>query len=278
MNVAALERFFVEPLASGFFVRGLAAAVLVMIGGAALGFGVLTRRYAYLGQGVSQSMLAGIAVGATVGAGATISAFAAAVVAAALISLLGRVRGLGPDAAVAVVASAAMSVGVAIISADRTRAVNLNNLLFGNVLGVTWNEVVILSVAVVAASTFTFTQGRRLALASIAPSVALAHGVNVRRIEMYRLVTLALVTAAAVQIVGVTLVVAALVLPAATAAVFTRTLGTAHTAAVACGVVVAVAGLYLSYWRDLASGPSVVIAGTVLYAASLLVSSFRQSR
>lgn len=266
-----------DPLATSFFIRGLVAAVVVMVGGAVLGFGVLTRRYAYLGQGVSQSMLAGVAIGTITGVSATISAFLAAIMAAALISLLGRVRGLGADAAVALIASAAMSIGVAVISADRSRAVNLNTLLFGNVLGVTWNEVAILGSSVLAATAFSVGQGRRLALAAISPQVALAHGVDVRRLEMYRLVTMSLVTAASVQIVGVTLVVAALVLPAATAALITRTLGVAHLAAVCVAVTVAVAGLYVSYWYDIASGPAIVITGTALYALALVTGALRRS-
>lgn len=268
-----MMRWVSDPLQLSFFVRALVAAVLVMAGGSVLGFGVLTRRYAYLGQGVSQSMLGGVAIGAGVGVGANVSAFVGAVTAAALIGLLGRVRGLGADAAVAVVASAALSVGVAVISADRSRAVNLNNLLFGNVLGVSWSEVALLAVAVGAAAVFSVTNGRRLALASLAPAVAVAHGVNVRRLELARLVTLALVTAASVQVVGVTLVVAALVLPAATAAAITRTLGGAHVAAAAAGVTSGVAGLYLSYWYDIPSGPAVVLTGTGLYLAVLAATS-----
>lgn len=262
--------FFSEPLTTGFFLRGLVAALLVMAGGAVLGFGVLTKRHAYLGQGVSQSMLAGVAIGSIIGLNTTIAAFAAAAGSAAIISSLARVRGIGSDASVAIVASASMSIGVAIISADRSRAVNLNNLLFGNVLGVTWLEVVLLGFIVTLASIFALTQGRKLALASISPVVAQAHGVNVRRIELYRLLTLSMVTAGSVQIVGVTLVVASLVLPPAIASLFARTLGGTHLLAIWVAISIAVIGLYLSYWYNIASGPAVVISGTALYSLSLL--------
>lgn len=267
MNVVI--SWFHEPLQAGFFVRGIVAAVLVMVGGAVLGFGVLTRRSAYLGQGVSQSMLAGVAAGATLGASPTLSAFAGALIAAVLISSLSKVKGLGPEAAVAIVSSAALSAGVALISADRTRAVNLNNLLFGNVLGVTWTEIITLTFAVTGACVFSVWHGRRLALSAIAPSVAVAHGVNVRRLELARVVTLAMITAAAVQVVGVTLVVAALVLPAGVGAALTRTLGGAHLVAVGTAVITGVLGLYVSYWYDLASGPAVVLVGTLLYLLTL---------
>lgn len=254
-----------EPLANSFFIRGIIAAILVMIGGAVMGFGVITKRYAYLGQGVSQSMLAGVALGAVLGTGSTISAFIAAIIAATIISKLSKVKALGADTSVAIIASAAMSIGVIIISSDRSRNVNLNNILFGNVLGVSKTDLLILTLSVVTASSFNIINGRRLALACMSPSVAQAHGVNVRRIELQRLLMLSLVTAASVQIVGVTLVVAALVIPAATASLLTRTLGSAHLLAAIIATLIAIFGLYLSYWFDLASGPSVVITGTIIY-------------
>jgi ABC-type Mn2+/Zn2+ transport system permease subunit len=268
--MTGLGASFTEPLELEFFVRGLIAAVLVLVGGAMLGFGVLTRRFAYLGQGVSQSMLAGVALGSMVGASPTIAAFGAAMLAAGLIAGLSRVSSLSIDAAIAVVSSASFSLGVAVISADRSRAVNLNNLLFGNVLGVTWVELAILAVAVLLASAFSVINGRKLALCAAAPQVAVAHGVHVRRLELFRLLTLALVTAAAVQVVGVTLVVAALVLPAAIGAALTRTLGGAHLVAVAAAVLCGVAGLYVSFWTDLPSGPAVVLTGTALYLVAVV--------
>jgi iron/zinc/copper transport system permease protein len=258
-----------EPLQLGFFVRGLLTAVLVLIGGAMLGFGILTRRSAYFGQGVSQAMLAGVALGSALSLGATISAFVAAIGAAVLITLLARTGRLGTDASIAIVSSALFSVGVVVISFDRTRAVNLMNLLFGNVLGVTWTELLFLAVAVTGASLFSIGHGRRLALAAIAPPVATAHGVAVRRLELFRQLTLALVTAASVQVVGVTLVVAALVLPAAVGTTLSRTLGGTHLLAVAAACVTGVVGLYVSFWFDLASGPAVVLTATVLYLAAL---------
>lgn len=247
-----------------------------MVAGAVLGFGILTRRAAYFGQGISQSMLAGVAFGALIGVGVTVSAFAGAVLAAVLITVLGRVRGLGPEAAVAIVASAALSLGVAVVSADRSRAVNLTNVLFGNVLGVTVDELVVLGFAVVAAVLFSVLNGRRLALSAAAPQVALAHGVAVNRIEFARTLVLALVTAASVQVVGITLVVAALVLPAAAAAVLTRSLGGFHLVAVVAAAVTAVVGLYVSYWVNIPSGPAVVLSGTGLYIIAILVAALRR--
>jgi manganese/iron transport system permease protein len=259
-----------EPFQHSFYIRAVLASFLVLVAASILGFGILTKKFSYLGQGVSQSMLAGIAIGTFAGSNATLSAFVAAIISAVLIANLGRVRGLGADAAVAIVASTGLSLGVALISADRSRSVNLTNLLFGNVLGVTWPEVVALAAAATVATTFSVYNGRKLALSALSSDVATAHGIAVKNLEMQRLVVISLVTSASVQVVGVTLVVAALVIPAATAALVTSTVGGAHTAATAVGAFTALAGLYISYWFDVASGPAVVLTSAVLYTIALL--------
>ena len=141
-------------------------------------------------------------------------------------------------------------------------------------LGVTWTELAILATAVLFASTFSVVNGRKLALCASAPQVAVAHGLHVRRLELFRLLTLALVTAAAVQVVGVTLVVAALVLPAAVGAALTRTLGSAHLVAVLAAVLFGVVGLYVSFWSDLPSGPAVVLTGTAMYMVAVIAGRF----
>jgi ABC-type Mn2+/Zn2+ transport system permease subunit len=248
-----------EPLQLRFFQLGLLAAVLTMVAGAGVGFTVVMRREAYFGQGLGQAMIAGVAIGAFLNLPAAPSAFLGAVVAAALIALMSRGRLVGSDTAITVVASTAFALGVAVISSDRDRGVNVSNVLFGNVLGVTGSDIVTLAAAGGIAWGFSWSTARRLALSAAAPQVANAHGVPVARLELLRTLVLALVTAAAVQVVGVTLVVVALVFPAATASLLARTVASVQALSLGIGAVTGAVGMYVSYWNDLASGPAIVL-------------------
>lgn len=265
-----------EPLRLRFFVLALAASVLVLLAGAAVGFQVLVRHQAYLGQGIGQAMLAGVAFGAWWDLAPTLAAFAGALVASVVITALTKVRTTTPDAAIAVVATSAMAAGVAAMSVNRDRSVNVTNVLFGNVLGVTGAEVCVLAVVTGLAWAVAYMTGRLAALDALAPEVAVAHGVPVRRLELVRMVTLAATIAASVQVVGVTLVVAAIVFPAAVGVRCARMLAAIHAVAAAVAAVTAVAGLYLSYWTDVASGPAIVLTGTVGYM--LAVAATTRSR
>jgi ABC-type Mn2+/Zn2+ transport system permease subunit len=265
--VSAVSLF--EPLQLQFFQLGLLAAVLTLLAGAGVGFTVVLRRETYFGQGVGQAMIAGVAVGTFF----ELPAAAGSLAAAAMIAVLARFRRVESDTAIAVVASSAFALGVAVISSDRERGVNITNVLFGNVLGVTVADVATLALAALAAWGLALLAVRRLTLISAAPRVAVAHGVAVARLELARTVTLAGVTAAAVQVVGVTLVVVALVLPAATAALVARTLLGFHAVAASAAVLVGVVGMYVSYWSDIASGPAIVLTAAAVFSATLAFST-----
>ena len=160
-----------DPYAYGFFKMGLRAGIL---GGALCGFVgvyVVLRRMSYIGHGLSHAVFGGAAVSYVVSAafatgvstaagGAAASsvgwsyylgAGAAGLLSALLINAVARRRKIGADAAIGVVTMAAFALGVALITGTHI-GVNLDALLFGNILGVTWTQLwVLIGVSVFAA-------------------------------------------------------------------------------------------------------------------------------
>jgi ABC-type Mn2+/Zn2+ transport system permease subunit len=264
-------RYIVEPFTYEFFPRALVASILVMLLGALAGPGVQARRQVYLGQGVSQSMLLGVAAAALVGLpGILAAALAAALASGAVVALQKRVE---TDVAIATIGGAFLSLGVIVLSVRRDRAVNVSNLLFGNVLGVTWGDVMVLAGVVVVAGGVFLVSARSLALLGISREVAMAHGVRVARFELTQTLAVALTVAAFVQVAGTLLAISAIVLPAAIGHQRARTLAGVHAVAALAGSCAAVLGLYASYWSDIPSGPAItVIATVVLVAAAFLPS------
>jgi len=266
-----------EPLGYGFFPRALLAAMLVLVLGALAGPGVLARRQVYLGQGVSQAMLLGVALVAVSGVSsplaASLAASTAALVAAGLVALLQR--RFESEVAIAVTGSVMLSVGVSVLSMQRDRAVNVSNLLFGNVLGVTWGDVSVLLVTLLLAGGFFLARARHLALLGVSRDVLVAHGVRTGRLEVVQTVAVAASVAAFVQVAGAILAVAALVLPASIAQLRSRSLVGIHVIGALVAVCAAVLGIYVSYWSDVPSGPAIVLALAVLLVLALTLPSRR---
>jgi manganese/iron transport system permease protein/iron/zinc/copper transport system permease protein len=259
-----------DPFEFAFFGRALLAAVLVGAVTGALGPFVVVRRMAYIGQGLSQSVLGGVGIGLVYGAGLYSGAVAATAVATMAIYVV-RKRGVPVDTAIGIVASTMFAAGVAVISANRDRSLNITNLLFGNVLGVDRNDLILVGAVVAIVAVVLFTSYKRLVATTHNPAVATAHGVPTGAMEVIFNAMLALAVVTALQVLGVLLVAATLLLPAATASLVFGSFGRLTLMSIGLGIVTAVIGLYVSYYHDIASGPSIVLTGAAAFAITAFV-------
>lgn len=256
-----------EPLTYAFFVRALTAGILVGAACGALSTLVVLRRMSYIGHGLAHAVLGGVGVGVAFGVDLYVGAVAATGLAAVLIDRVGRRRGLHADAAIGIVTTAIFAAGVAALTLTPT-PVNIEALLFGNILGVDRTDLLVAATVVAASALVLGLQYKRLVAVTFDPVVARVHGVAADRYELLINLLVAGVVVVSVRVLGILLIAAAVVIPAATARNLLRTFGTILVAATALGVVAAVGGLYGSYHFDLPSGPAIVLTGAAFYAVS----------
>lgn len=258
-----------DPFQFDFFARGLIAAILVGAVCGALGPFVIVRRLAYIGQGMSQSVLGGVGIGLVLGVGLYPAAVAATAVSAVLIDRLSRRRGLYADTAIGIVSTGMFAAGVAVISANRSRSLNISNVLFGNVLGVGPGDLAVVAVVGAVTAGLLAWWFKPLLFTTQDAEVARAQGVDVARMEVLFNVLLAAVIITALQVLGVLLITAALLIPAATARLLQQSFGQVVVLSTALGVLGSTAGLYLSYHADIASGPAIVLTLLTIFASAL---------
>lgn len=263
--------YITEPFQYDFFGRALLVSVLIGALAGTIGPFVLVRRMAYIGQGMSQSVLGGVALGVTYGIDLYLGAAVAAALSAALIYFI-RNQGLPVDTAIGIVASALFAVGVAVVSSSRDRRLNSANLLFGNVLGVETEDIVLVGMVAVVAFAILFFNYKTMLAATHNYSVAAAHGVKSRVMEMVFSALLAMVVVTALRVLGVLLVAATLLIPAATATMTFRSFRHITLASTALGTAFATIGLFVSFHRNIASGPAIVLVGAAVFGVNLLSS------
>src|SRR5512138_3572887 len=138
--------WLIAPLQYGFMLRGLAAAVIIGVLCAVIGCYVVLRSMAFLGDALAHAILPGVAVAYIVGGNLLVGALAAAIVVALGIALISRGGTIKEDTAIGILFAAALSLGVALISSIRTYAVDLSHILFGNILGVSASDMLIVIV------------------------------------------------------------------------------------------------------------------------------------
>lgn len=269
--MTALWEFLVEPLRMEFMVRAVATTLIASVVCATLSCWLVLIGWSLMGDAVSHAVLPGVVLayiaGAPFAVGAVIFGFAAV----ALIGLVRDTSRTKEDAAIGVVFTTMFALGLVLISITPSQ-IDLNHIIFGNLLGVSRADLA--QVAVLGALVFTalIVKRRDFTLYAFDASHAHAIGLNPRVLGATLLGLLALTAVVALQAVGVVLVVALLITPGATAYLltnrFSRMLLIAPALATACGLT----GLYLSYYLDTATGAMVVLVNGVAFALAYLFS------
>ncbi|HNZ12206.1 MAG TPA: metal ABC transporter permease [Anaerolineaceae bacterium] len=264
-----------QPLTYAFMQRGLLAAILVGIICAVIGCYVVLRSMAFLGDALAHAILPGVAVAYLIGGNLLIGALAAAVLVALSIGFLSRRGDLKEDTAIGILFSAALALGVALISSIRTYAVDLSHILFGDVLGVTPADLWLtagLGVVVIGLVAFFY---RPFLVMAFDPVLATTLRWRTGLLRNLLLVLLALTIVISMQTVGIGLVAAMLVTPAATAYLLTRRLRVMMLLSAGIGAFSGIVGLYVSYYLNIASGAAIVLSATLFFLLAFFLAPQR---
>ena len=264
-----MDDLIFSPLAYPFFVRGLLAAIVVGIASALIGTYVVLRGMAFLGDALAHAILPGVAIGYVTGGGAQGPVFWWSLVTAGMTSLaigaISRGSKIREDTVTGVLFAGMFALGIAIISRERTYAVDLAHFLFGDVLGVSESDLlltVITAGVVVLAVVLLY---KEFLVISFDPILATTLRLRTRLLENALLFLMAVTIVVSLQTIGIALMVALLVTPAATAFLVTRRLWSMMLAAIGFSLFSAVVGLYLSFYASIASGAAIVITSTLVF-------------
>ncbi len=270
--------FLLSPLAYDFFVRALVASALVGVACAVIGSFVVLKGMSFIGDAVSHAAFPGIVIAYMLGLPIILGGAVASIVTALGIGALTRRSGLRSDSIIGVLFAGMFALGVALFSSIPNYVGDLFHFLFGDVLGISVSDLLALSLLVLILLVVVRVLWKELLFATFDPLGAGAAGLPVRRLDDLLLILIAVTIVISLQAVGIVLVVAMITTPAATAQMLVQRFGKMISTAALIGVVSAVAGLYLSYALDLASGAAIVLVETTLFLLVLFVTSLRGRR
>jgi ABC-type Mn2+/Zn2+ transport system permease subunit len=265
--------FLLDPLRSGIDRRALLE--LALVGGfcGALGFWVVTERLAYSAESLAHGLLPGLVLAALAGAPLLLGGAGGALVAAALIAFAARDPRVGPDTGTAVAVTGLVGLG-ALLALAPDSPQRLEELLFGDPLGVTDGDLVAAGILLVLGGAALVALHRPLSAVSFDPGGAAAAGLRPALLRLVLLVLLAASVAVAVQGLGALLVLAVLIGPPLAVRNHARTPARAMLAGAAVAVLAGIVGIEVSFHAHSAAGASVALA---LCAAAALGSALRRS-
>jgi manganese/iron transport system permease protein len=259
-----------DPLQYEFMRRALLEVALMGAVTGMIGTYVVLRGLSFIGDALTHAVFPGIVLAFLLGQNIFLGALLFGVLTSTLIAILATSGRIKEDSAIGVLFAGAFALGVVLISGTRNFARDLASFLFGNVLGVTTDDIwasVVVGVIVVGLVAVFY---RELLIASFDRVGARAMGLPVFWIDLLLLILVSLTIVVSLSAVGNILVLAMLVTPAAAARFLTDRLPVMMGLSAAIGVVSGVVGLFVSYHAGLAAGGTIVLVATALFGLTWL--------
>jgi ABC-type Mn2+/Zn2+ transport system permease subunit len=273
--MADLWQFLREPFELAFMQRALMATLMVSIVSACIGTFVVLKGLAFIGDALAHASFAGVATAFVLGGNIYLGAVVAALITALAIAFIGSRARVSFDTAIGILFVGAFALGILIVSRQANYTVDLFSFVFGNVLGVGRDDLLLIAVMGLVVLTMVVLFYRHLLFTAYDPTMAAASGVPVGLVQYGLLALLGVSTVVALKAVGIVLVVAMLVTPAATASLLVRRVHHIMGLGAVVGAVSSLVGLYVSYYAEVASGAAIVLTATFFFLLAFLFSPRR---
>ncbi len=266
-----IDMFSLQFMQNAFLAGMMLSFVLAVVS-----FFVVLRRLSFIGVGVAHSAFGGVALGALLGISPTLTAIGFAVVVANAIGYIGKEDLLSTDTAIGIFFPLAMALGVIFIGMSDQYNVDLFGYLFGNILAITRQDLIVIAVfgGLVLLSTVLFF--KELLFVAYDREVALVSGMPVAFLDHFFLTILALSVVISMKIIGIILVSALLVIPGAAASQITRRYDSMIAFSILIALISTSGGLIISYYADLPSGATIVSLASFIFFAAFSVGQIRR--
>ncbi|HSV42535.1 MAG TPA: metal ABC transporter permease [Methanomassiliicoccales archaeon] len=252
------------------FLSGLAAALLCSL----LGVFVVLRRSSMIGEGVAHLSFGGIALGLFLSIYPLYTAMILALVGTLAISLLQRKKIVYSETAIGIIFSLGLALGAVLASMAGGFNVDLFGYLFGSILTVTGDDLVLMGIFTALITAFLLIFYKEMVQMTFDEQGARLSGVPVGMFEVVFNISIALTVVVSIKIVGSLLISALIIIPAASALQISRSFKTTVLWSVLLALVAVVCGLFTSVLFDIATGGAIVIYSVFIFILTVLMKRF----
>ncbi len=263
------------PFQFPFMQMAFAIAALIAVPAAILSCFMVLKGWSLMGDAVSHAVLPGIVLAYIAGIPLAIGAFAAGMFCAVATGFLKENSRIKEDTVMGVVFSGMFGLGLVLYTRIRTD-VHLDHILFGNILGIGWGDVLETGIIAAVVTAAAVLRGRDLLLFVFDPQQAGAIGLPTRLLHYGLLTILSLTIVAALKAAGIILAIALLVAPGAVAFLLTKRFEHMVLAAIAVALGSSMLGVYLSFFIDSAPAPTIVLLMSLCFVLAYLFSPNRR--
>lgn len=259
----------IELVKEPFIIRAIVSGFLISILLSGLGLFLILRRLSLIGDGLAHVSFGGITLGVLLGNYPFYFAIPICVFASIAILKIIKAAKIHADAAIGIVSSVGIASGVIFATAKGGLNIEVFNYLFGSVLSVTIEEVVISFVFTFVFLAYVFLFYNELVSTTFDEELAYIEGINVDRTNLALSVFTSLAVVVGMKIVGLLLVTSLLILPPVTSLQFSKDFKTTFFLSILFGIISLLFGIWVSLIFDIPPGSSVALSSFALLLLSL---------
>ena len=230
-----------------------------------------------MGDAVSHSVLPGVVIAYVIGFPYAIGAFVAGMICAMVTGFLSRNSRLKEDTVMGIVFSSMFALGLVMLTKIESD-VHLDHILFGDVLGLNWQDVLETGIITLVVAASIAIKGRDLIVFVFDHQHAKVIGLPVTALHYGLLALLSLTIVGALKAVGMILVIAMLIAPGAIAHLMTQRFELMMAVAVSVSLSCSIAGVYLSFFINSAPAPTIVMLLSIVFIATFSYTSYRSKQ
>jgi manganese/iron transport system permease protein len=270
-----LGKLLIEPLLLSYVQRAIVAALLIGAVCGLIGTYLVSRSMAFLSIALTQAIFPGVVIALLLYAGFLVGAVVAGLLTVIGVGLYSRRTHGRWEMAIAVLVAGAFALGVLLFSRLPTYRSDLEAVLVGNILSISLNALVLISILAGLTVAVLFTFYKELLLVSFDRTLAVSQGWPVYWLDRLLLVALAATVIISLGALGTIFVVPLILIPSATARLWVGHFWSAMLLGCFLGALSDLAGLYLAYYLNAPSGATIVLLASAIFLVSFVVSPRR---
>ena len=259
----------------GFMQRSLISAIAIAVICSIVGLFLVLKRHSLFGDALAHVAFGGISLGLFIGIYPLWTAYIVAILSAVGVNKLRESTKIPPDSSIAVLLTSGLAIGVILISISGGFTLNLFSFLFGNILLVSVDDVIIILITDAIVIPVIYVLYKKLVLIIFDENQAKVSGLNVSWINTLFIILASITIIASIRLVGVLLISSLIVVPNITALMFGK--GFKKTIFISCAISVfsVVFGIIISYYSNLAPSGTIVLTMVSMFLVTIIVKNVK---
>jgi len=254
-----------------FLVRSILAGLIMVVIAAPMGCLMVWQRLAFLSDTLGHAAVMGVGLGLLL---EVTPVFGVLAVALLIVFSLNRVNSFNSalsETTLAIISHTGLAGGIILVGLLPAQSVNLEAILFGDLLATTRADLTRLLITTVVLLLLLLHHWRSFVAVSVSREIAQAEGIEVRKVQFLMYIMIALLVAVMMKVMGVLLIAAMLVIPTTSARLFSRSPEQMVAVSALYGLGALAGGIGSSFQFDWQTGPAIVVSATMLLLITLAI-------